>query len=198
MWCGSGDPTAWRIQQPWHLPNVSAYVLTHNFLHEFNAGLQYGLKKCVAWGAVIKQLLINTVSALIFIHTQYICTCKETSGVRGMKWGQRRAERRSSFRTTYYLCGSPPNSHRTTGKHLPKESGNERLFILSVHTKADGALHTQTGAHSSTRLRTKKGQFGGVFSFWVSGSLVRWLSGYLNKRVKGANTVTPVRHMKPL
>lgn len=104
----------------------------------------------------------------------------DTSVVTDMKWGEE-GRRRSCFTAPcYYLCDSRPNSHRTTGKSLPKEAGNEWLFILSVHTNVAGTLHTQTESHMSGLSKNSEERRPTTITVGVRmfRGLVHWLDGY--------------------
>lgn len=69
-------------------------------------------------------------------YSIYTHTCKEMLRRNQRDEARCRGQRgdQSFSATSYYLCGSQPNSHRATGKHLPEETRNARLLILSVHT----------------------------------------------------------------
>ncbi len=108
---------------------------------------------------------INTDESSEQVHTPtHTLICKEMLGRSQRDEARCRGqEGRQSFRaTSYYLCGSQPNSHRATGKVFPEESRNAWLFIPQMN-----AAHTNRGTQLSDntfkRAAYDGGYSGGIF-----------------------------------
>lgn len=129
----------------------------------------------------------------------------DTSVVTDMKWGEEGRRRPCFTAPFYYLCDSRPNSHRTTGKSLP-EGGRQwvTVYTVSTHECCWNTAHTNTVAHVrlEQKLRGEKADYNNGWCEDISGlgSLVRWLSHYLNtkqKKTKYCSSSNIWKHLEP-